>query len=367
MIDLDFLRQPLGPPKVVGTNSIDADLDQILSLAERNQFVPAGEIAEKLWRDGVYDARTLGVLLYAVLDQQGMGALERVFEATLHVLEVQFSLVGPAHNKLRHLDGALRFFATTLQSQFRFAKKLNPKAWQTLLGDWEKANQASALGKLAEVIAHMEHTFSGTPTYLARTAFLQLQKSLHDLPTTRKESPKKESAKMDGNANGSEISPIDRSSHECLEIHDTQGVFPTSETQHMKPQDPNAETGNASGGATGKTGPIAVVSGVSGQPTLVITLSPLMHALIKKIGAFNRLVRLGRFKHAAIIYKDIAETIEKFDPRLFLPSIFGDYFSNIVAHADKLLPSLDVKDDFALRALMDLYRIDLELFIQATT
>jgi hypothetical protein len=105
---------------------------------------------------------------------------------------------------------------------------------------------------------------------------------------------------------------------------------------------------------------------VPGAPTtLTIVLSPSLHELMRKVAAFNRLVRLGKFKQAAIVHRDLKEHIEKFDPRLYLPSVFGEYCSNIVTHAEKLLPVLDIKNDFATQALIDLYRMDLDRFIAA--
>ena len=45
MIDLGFLDAPLSPPAALPTADLDAALDQVVSLAERNQFASAGQAA----------------------------------------------------------------------------------------------------------------------------------------------------------------------------------------------------------------------------------------------------------------------------------------------------------------------------------
>lgn len=353
MIDLGFLDAPLSPPAALPTADLDAALDQVVSLAERNQFASAGQAAAQLWNAHIYDVRTLGILLYAAFAEQGMAALDTLFAAASRVITEHWSSVGPAASKERHLDGALRWLATCMISHFRFSQKLNPSEWQKLLRDWEKADQARAFAALRTLSSHLDSLLSSGQ---ARGSVAQLHKLLRELPTTQPDPPplekhniRAQSANAARDDGGADADPSD--------------VLPL-ESVKMKPQDQNVDA--ASLPSAGRS-PSATISGTAAQPTLVIPLSPPMLALLKKLGAFNRLVRLGRFKHAAIVYKDIKETIEKFDPRLYLPSVFGEYFSNIVMHADKLLPSLDTQDDFAHRALLDLYRIDLELFILATT
>lgn len=351
MIDLGFLQTPLAPPVTISESELHSALDQVATLAERSQFVQAGQTAAQLWRSRIYDIRTLGILLYSDFSENGMGALERIFAAAKCVLTEHWSCVGPTPTKERHVDGALRWLSTSIISQFRFAQKLSPTDWQKLLQEWDTSDQQATFLSLMRLMATLESVPS---TGQAKASLSQLHKTLRELPTTHPERPadKKTTGPL----------PPDRPG-----LPRDSGAAPNesigSEFATMKPQDQNAEAVGLS--AAGQS-PTAVLSGTTTQPTLVIPLSPPMFALMQKLGAFNRLVRLGRFKQAAIVYKDIKETIEKFDPRQYLPAVFGEYFSNIVLHADKLLPSMDSKDDFAHRALVDLYQIDLERFIQAT-
>lgn len=348
MIDVQFLLAPLAPPVELDAQELDVKLDRIISLADRSQYIEAGEAAVQLWSSKVYDIRSLGVLLYAVFVDQGMAGLGNLLSAATEVVQTHWKLIGPQINKERHLDGTLRWLVSSITNHFRFSQKLNPTEWQKLLKDWELADQPQVFGAIQGLLSALETMKSS-----AKKNVVPLVKVLRDLPTTHMH-PRP-------HLSGGGQNPVSGKvgSAASSETENTK-----SEPGNMKVQEQNTDSiGQPTQTATTTS---ATISGPQGQPTLVIPLSPPMFALIKKLGAFNRLVRLGRFRQAAIVYKDIKGTIEQFDPRLFLPSVFGEYFSNIVAHADNLLPTMDAKDDFAQRALVDLYRIDLELFIEAT-
>jgi len=346
MINVRILEAPLTSPssRILGDN--DPALDQILSLAERSQFVTAGELAEKLWQEQVYDVRSLGVFLLGAFVEQGMGALPDILSAILAVLTKNWEWMCPTTGKYKQFDVGLRWLVTGILGQFRFAQKVKSPQWAKWLSQWEQTDQKQVLDLFSGLSVVLDAVLPGS---LCKGSFLQLHKTLKDLPTTHSE--KSREVKQDATT-GAE------SSAKIIDVE----ILNTGESNMQNLLDPANESSAAASPNAIKG---ATVTGA--PPTLTIILSPPMHALMRKIGAFNRLVRLGRFKQAAIVYNDIKVHIEKFDPRIYLPSVFGEYFSNIVTHAEKLLPSLDTKDDFATKALIDLYQIDLELFIAATS
>jgi hypothetical protein len=347
MVNVRILEMPLSGPssRILGDN--DPALDQVLSLAEHSQYVAAAELAEKLWQEQVYDVRSIGVFLLGAFVEQGMGALPDILSAILAVLTKQWEWMSPTTGKYKQFDVGLRWLVTGILGQFRFAQKVKSPQWAKWLSQWDQTNQKQTFERLQGLLAVLDSVLAGS---LCKGSFLQLQKTLRELSTTHGE-------KQSDIKQASAVSTAVASSEQIIDVE----LLNTGELNMKQLQESANESGAAVGANSMKTATLP-----SALPSITITLSPPMHALMRKIGVFNRLVRLGRFKQAAIVYKDIKDHIEKFDPRIYLPSVFGEYFSNIVTHAEKLLPSLDTKDDFATRALIDLYQIDLELFIAAT-
>ena len=347
MVHVRILEVPVTAPSSRTLCDNDSDLDQLLSLAERSQFVAAAELAEKLWREQVYDVRSLGVFLLGAFVEQGMGALPDILSAILSVLTKQWEWMNPTTGKHKHCDVGLRWLVTGILGQFRFAQKVKSPQWAKWLSQWDQTDQKQVFDLIKGLLVVLDAVLVGS---LCKGSFLQLHKTLKELPSTHSEKHfeiKQTSAVTTAVGSSEQIIDVEFSNSGELNM------------QHLQ------EPANESGAAVG-TNAIKTATLPGAPPSITIALSPPMHALMRKIGAFNRLVRLGRFKQAAIVYKDIKDHIEKFDPRIYLPSVFGEYFSNIVTHAEKLLPSLDTKDDFATKALIDLYQIDLELFISAT-
>ena len=176
-MDLDFLNAPLSPPGSMSGRELDAALDQIVTMAERNQFAQAGHAAAQLWKEHIYDARTIGVLLFAAFSEKGMAALGDIFAAAQSILAVHWPMIGPEPNRNRHADSSLRWLATSIISHFRFSQKLNPSEWQKLLRDWEGANQGLAFTQLAQLLSACEMPL---PMGQAKASLSQLLKVLRE-------------------------------------------------------------------------------------------------------------------------------------------------------------------------------------------
>ena len=346
MVNIRILQTPLTSPssRILGEN--DPALDQILALAERSQFVAAGEQTERLWREQVYDVRLLGVFLLASFVEQGMGALADIFSAVNVILGQSWEFVSPTVGKQKQFDVALRWLVTGILGQFRFAQKVKSPHWTAWLSQWDKTDQKQVFDRMSSVSSLLEAVLPGA---LSRGNLLQFHKTLKDFPTTHADDVNDRQRSTQATA-GSDLSS------QVIDVEILNGGESNMQSPLEPPKDENP---------TGSPGAVQSAAVPGAPTTLTIVLSPSLHELMRKVAAFNRLVRLGKFKQAAIVHRDLKEHIEKFDPRLYLPSVFGEYCSNIVTHAEKLLPVLDIKNDFATQALIDLYRMDLDRFIAA--
>jgi hypothetical protein len=92
-------------------------------------------------------------------------------------------------------------------------------------------------------------------------------------------------------------------------------------------------------------------------------VSPALAQLMKKLAAFNTLVERQDFQRAGVVAADVMHVVEHFDPRVYLPALFSQFFAGLSTHAEQVEPMLQGTETLSFRALDQLYRVDLETFL----
>jgi hypothetical protein len=84
--------------------------------------------------------------------------------------------------------------------------------------------------------------------------------------------------------------------------------------------------------------------------------------LARKIAAFEALVKKKQFARAAVVYNDVSNIMEHFDPRLYIPKMLASFYALSMTNLDSLLPDLDKKESPGWKAMEQLYRVDVDIF-----
>lgn len=328
MIDLTPLLPPAlaNPAEPPPAEPLDANqLDEIVSLSDHNQLLAAAERAQGAWSVGHRDVRILGFYLCGAFLQGGLGALLPIGRAIITQLKDAWPTLSPEQNKERHADAALRWLFSSILAQLRFAQRTQKEPWQEMLAAWAAQPQAQVLAELEAAAASMADVLGSG----AKTAAFAIVAWLRTLPPTGEHKPAPAPTTND----------------------------PAADPQAMVP-------GAGSGGEDNSLLLVPERSpSESASPTLTLPLSPPMQKLLRKLDAFGRLVTMGKFRHAAIVYKDIQGSLSSFDPRQYFPLLFGDYYGHVVTNADKLTKHLGEDKGFLADALKELYQTDLERFV----
>lgn len=96
--------------------------------------------------------------------------------------------------------------------------------------------------------------------------------------------------------------------------------------------------------------------------TATLPVSPELGGFIRKLRAFEILTDRGDFQRAAIVAEDVQRTVERFDPRSYLPTLLAPFFSVMAAHTRDLAPHLRDPESPARKSLVELYSVDLDAF-----
>jgi len=101
----------------------------------------------------------------------------------------------------------------------------------------------------------------------------------------------------------------------------------------------------------------------TGEST-VLPLSPALRVLLQKLDGFLQLTEKREWRKAAILYRQLQQNIEHFDPRFYLPNLFGPFYARLAKQGPRLLAELNEPTDFVTEALVELCRVDFELFLK---
>lgn len=321
---------------------LDPTLERMITLAEHNDFLGAAEQAQKLWQQQIYDVRTVGFYLFGVFMEKGLAAVPLIIDCIETTVTTNWPHLGPAQGLPRHLDGALRWLFINIVTQLRFHQRKKDEQWKLWLKDWEQAPQPQVLQRTFALAACLEAVVAEP---MCCSHLFSLGAFLRGLPAP--------AAEQRSGDPGTDAVPAARVTDLAI-----------AECPKLEPHE-RGEAGASSIAAAVNGAAASSPSSAGAVPSITLPLSPPLQLLIRKLTAFNQLVKLGKFRQAMIVYRDVSQSLAKFDPRIYLPSLLGEYFCNIVAHAQSLTKNLGSSDDFTAQALEELYRLDLDLFVAA--
>jgi len=330
VIDIQPLMVPCSAASGHQLAADDPLLDEMISLAERGELTGAASRAQAAWSEGIFDIRTIGFYLCGAFTESGLAALPSILRCIETCLGESWEHLGPSENKRRYGDSALRWLFTTITGQVRFHQRAQKDQWRTLLQHWEQQQQQQLFAALEQCASKLSSVLESDGAKTALYGLVAWLKTLPAAPASAAVGPSAAQGDMPkpGEGGGAKSVP----------------AAAAAEPPQVPP-----ELGGSGGGAA----------------TLSVPMSPAMKKLLHRLDAFGRLIALGKFRHAAIVYKDIQASIGSFDPRQYMPSLFGSYYGHVIAHADKITKHMTEDKGFVVEALKELYQIDLELFVSS--
>jgi hypothetical protein len=319
---LDFhLLDKLVEAEAPDLDSSDERLGKVNDLVARSSYLDAARAADTLLREGLFDVRLVGPYLLGLFLEGGMAAMPVMFHSLSSTLLRNWQFFGPRERKDVFADVGLRWLLKVLNKHLEHHERLKDETWQR----WRDVSNREPL---EQALALSEEIFSSFGRVMPR--------------------------------NGCEA-PFRRLT-QWLEGHLQSLPEPAPAIAAApEPEDDaeaEAETGNTH--AAGSP-PAAATVGPS------IPVSPALAQLLNKLAAFNTLVEREDFGRATVVAADVLAVIERFDPRVYLPSLFSRFFSGLSEHAEQVEPLLQNTESLSFRALDQLYRVDLDAFLKQST
>jgi hypothetical protein len=332
-LDGSLLEKPIqgSPPKLDDNEEEDPRLDVVDAYVTKAEYDLAARTAEALLRDGVRDVRIIGPYLMGSFVQQGLKGMPRIFRSLIVTVKESLGAFGPEEKKILLANNSVRWLLKGVNRQMLHHEKLKDAEWKRWREPSNRAPVEEALSLGPAVLAACTEALPGGDCEQAlRPVLAWLQEQLSALPVT-----------------GAAAAPKSEEPPEEAEEEHEEAEAPEDEA----PEDESEPRPRSSAPASGPGLPI----------------SPAMEQLLRKLHAFNVLVEREDFLKAGIVAVDVLGTIERFDPRVYLPMLFTRFFAGLSTHAETLEPLLQNTETLAFRSLDQLYRVDLDSFLEQHT
>ncbi len=296
-------------------NAVDEEIydirfEEVVSLVDQEQFEEASNLIQAIFTEGRIDIRLVMYYLYAQFITQGMVALEEIFSTLMNILTDHWKNISPINQRDKYLEQSIIWFFSSIAKQLKRSEKLVKEKKPDIF------LKQSVDALTPEVITQLSNSCHAMQAFLSQKFndksliqyMLFIEKWLAAVKTpdqTEKPTP-----------------PLPLQ----------------TETKDHTPQ-------------------------TSASPQEALTLSEPMQLLMRKLEAFEALIREEKFEKAALIADDLSLILKNFDPALFFPKLFTPYFALIARHIDDLSQEWENKGSLKWESLHKLYQTDLSEFI----
>lgn len=363
-------------------------IDQLEQVADRGAYREAAAQAADLLSAGVYDIRLATVYLAGLFAERGLEHLPIILDITARLLRDEARSPAHVRPRPRVLDNALQWLIQGLTTRIYFHAKRRDEVWAA----WSDAEGelpqriADALDELLRAAREVvdEPSCEGAIAKARRWAIQDLARSLElrrakeqaDLEADRHAAEAEvEAADESGPSGGASDSgpQLDLAEDDLAE--DDLAADLAAGNPDPTPVDEHAPQGQAPGWGWGDAdlptaGPISgpgawnETDAAHLKPGVAaVEESTALTSLREKLAAFQQLSARGDLARAAIIARDVQQLIEDFDPVVYFPALFADYFRAMSRNLEALRPHLEQGDTSMWNVLSRFYQADLDGFV----
>ncbi|RKG59932.1 hypothetical protein D7X30_12975 [Corallococcus sp. AB011P] len=332
LLDVEFTTAPVPLDESEGP---DPRLEAITGFVAKSEYADAAHAAAGLLRQGVRDVRVVGPYLFGHFFAEGMKALPVLFRSLKRTLTENWDFFGPLEKKLVFADTGLRWLLKMMGKHLEHHSRLKDAQWQTWSapGNREPIEEALALGDpLIAALAILQKSACMDAMRTLLGALRSHAQAVPFLPPPEEPGP--------AAAPEPELAAApDDEEEEDDEGEEEEEVRPARRKKAARQEEQDA-------------GPS-------------VPMSPALAQLVRKLSAFEALVEREDYSKASVIAVDVLATVERFDPRVYLPQLFSGFFNGLAQHAEAIEPMLHNTETLSFRAMDQLYRVDLDAFLVA--
>lgn len=329
--DLSLYCEELSASGEENLDASDERLLAVIDLFDKRKYANVGDKVEELAEAGIFDIRPLSYLLFVTFHEEGIGALETIFDVVVTTFEKNRAVIGPQKNQPSFYAKRLSWLWTTINDHLAYFRNEAGADWDRMRAGVTDDSLAATLEK-----GKLVHTALADPAYeKTAMAFAGLMSTLRTL--------------------AEELAVASRAAQQAA-------PQVTDEDDDAGAQEDDA---SPEGRESAPSVPVVKSSANSSKTnTVTLEVSHQFLQLLSKLKAFETLIERGDVLKAAIVVEDIQTAIEHFDPRDYFPGLFSRFSELLAQNADTVSEFIDNRDSFAWKSLAQFYKVDLAKFVR---
>ena len=369
MLDPQLLEQP-APNEA--SASPDPRVHQAAELAGRGDYTDAAELSEMLLRDGSYDIRAVGYYLFGLVLQEGLVALPHVLERMTKLLNEDHAALTPLKKTTRVTDDTVGWLFRTLFDRCRYHASRDDEVWQAWRGQLEMEwldGVATAIDELRAALVQFierdpnaDHGASPRCSELSNRFERWLKSDLR--PLLAREAKQRANAERAA-AEAAEADPSSGGDEDHRDADDVALLDDLADLDDLDHVDNvnNLDDFGASRSFGAHPAKSRRATAAPRAGNLDSEEAPAMQLLRRKLRAFETLVERQEVAKAAVVASDLREIVQNFDPVVYLPKLFANYFRLLASSVDELMPYWMDSESPGWQAMEQFYRADLDAFL----
>ncbi len=334
-MNIELLQGALEISEKPGLETIDPRFTDIATLVQGGNYVEAAAKSEAILAEKNYDVRIIGYFLYGHFIEQGLPAFADVYLCLTDLLQDNIDAVGPVKNREKHVQTILNWLMKQIIKTLQYEEEKNSvsyRKWISGVSSDQVQETLDASNKLRRVLVPVLEDAAGPVLegmMKINDWLISFQRLVYKEPQPEPEP---------------EPEPEEEKEPEIEE---------EAEAEEEIEQEPRQEGRKRSYQHSREAE--EEMAGVEGSYHLKI--------LMKKLEAFDHLISVQKYASAAIIADDINAIIANFDPRIYFPNLFIRFALKSAANINNLTAYAEYKESPAWQALQELYKVDLESFV----
>ena len=334
-MNIEVLQGVLEISEKPGLDTIDPRFTDIATLVQGGDYVEAAAKSEAILVEKNYDVRIIGYFLYGHFIEQGLPAFADVYLCLTDLLQDNIDALGPVKNREKHIQTILNWLMKQIIKTLQYEEEKNSVSYRKWISGVSSDRVQETLdvsNKLRRVLGPVLEDAAG-PILDGMTKINNWLQSFQRL-VYREPEPEPEEDKEPEAA---------ETAGEPEEAEAEEGIEREERREDRKRSYRSAPEMDEE------------MAGVEGSYHLKI--------LIKKLEAFDHLISAQKYASAALVADDINAIIANFDPRIYFPNLFVRFALMFAANINNLTAYAEYKESPAWQALQELYKVDLESFV----
>lgn len=333
-MNIEMLQGTLEVSENPGLDTVDPRFSDIATLVQGGRYEDAAAKAEEVLIEKIYDVRIIGYFLYGHFIERGLPALADVYLCLADLLRDNLDALGPVKNREKHIQTILNWLMRQLLKKLQYEEDNK----SSLYKEWISGVSSDQIQEILD-----------TGGNLRRTLVMVLEASAGPV--------------LDGFVKISNwLVSFQRLVYREPEPVTVEEKEPESEHTEKETEDVEAEAEIEQEPWEEERRQVSIQA-PQDEDMIGVEGSYHLKLLMNKLQAFDQLISMRKFASAAIVADDINAIIANFDPRIYFPNLFVKFALQFAANINNLAAYAEYKESAAWQALQDLYKVDLESFV----